>query len=89
METIIVVSGFIFVVVLSRPANKPRKARKKLKVHTRCEVCESRLKAANGRYAIRCRRCGEVQAWSLKPLGGTAHQERSEFVIGKPPKKPS
>jgi ribosomal protein L40E len=70
MGTIVVAS--IFLVVLSMTADSVRSSGWKLKRHNRCEVCASRLKTVNGPYAIRCRKCGQVQSWSLKMLEGRA-----------------
>jgi hypothetical protein len=88
MGTILVVA-FTFVVVLSMvvvlstAANSLRKSGQKLRHHKRCEACDSRLKATNGPYAIRCRKCGQVQSWSLKAAAGLGKPAEPHLELWK------
>jgi len=50
----------------------------------RCVSCKSRLKAANGKYATTCRKCGAKQPWADKPEVDplTKAKKRSRIVLG-------
>lgn len=61
MSTIIIIfAGLFFVTAMF---NSLQKSAQRVKGHNRCEHCNSRLKAVNGRYAVVCRRCGNRQSW--------------------------
>ena len=52
-------------VVLSICFNSLNKSKQKLQHKNRCETCNSRLKAVNGKYATTCRKCSHVQSWAV------------------------
>jgi uncharacterized protein HemY len=66
MGTVVGVLVVLFVVlfVVSKCVNSISKSGQKMRGRNRCAECKSRLKAVNGKYATRCRRCGATQPWA-------------------------
>ncbi|NNN14217.1 MAG: hypothetical protein HKL81_10780, partial [Acidimicrobiaceae bacterium] len=50
--------------VIGKLMNSVQKSVQKIQGKARCEACNSRLKAVNGKYATTCRKCGMRQSWA-------------------------